>query len=342
MEHNMKENSRTEIFQELLFKYFVGELNSADEKQLLDWLKESEENKRLFSEMTDWWAAAHIPLFKSDLEADFKEHFSHLLCQSNTSCSKRRFISPQWTKIAAAVLLILLLSVSSFWLGREWQGQGNSEDTFIYALYGTQSKVVLPDQSTVILNAGSSLRYGPDFNKKERNVKLDGEAYFEVAPDSKKVFNVTSGEVRVCVQGTSFNVKAYANESTVDIALITGKVRVSFEQGEEADLFLSPNQQLSYNKLNNRSTISMVKATNSILWTKGILLFSEKSFSDIAKALERKYAVSIHIKSDALLKEVFTGSFSSHYSLDEIIREIDVDSKYKWYYENGELIITDK
>ncbi|MDD2436098.1 MAG: FecR domain-containing protein [Massilibacteroides sp.] len=334
---------KNDFYLELLFKYFTKELTSVEENILLNWLKENDGNKKILSEMTDWWAITHIPIFKSDMEANFREHFSALLNTPENLVSPKRFkINPMWINISAVVLLLITLSISFFWLGKALSNQQKSEYTEISTVYGTQSKVVLPDKSTVILNAGSFLRYNNNFNKTRRKVQLIGEAYFEVTPDSNKPFEVSSDNLKVCVHGTSFNVKAYKNESTIDVALVSGKVSVQFTEQKKANIFLLPNESLSYDKKSKSTRISLVNASNTILWTKGVLLFSEKNFQDIVKDLERKYAVNIKILSEELLKEKFSGSFSSHSSLDEILREIDVDDKYIWSYENGELIIKDK
>ncbi|MDD4516604.1 FecR domain-containing protein [Massilibacteroides sp.] len=328
---------------ELLFNYFTGALSKEEEKDLLKWLKERDENARLFSKMQDWWAIVHIPLFKSDLEADFKEYFRHLE-QASVSTPKKqktkRFIF--WRNIAAVLFSVVVVGISAYYVSRlTFQKDVMVSMIETSTQYGMQSKVILPDSSAVFLNSGSLLRYRSDFAT-NRNIELEGEAYFEVKQDLSKPFTVSSGNMSVKVKGTTFNVQAYHDEETMDIVLLTGRVDVEFQDHPDQKVLLSPNQQLSYNKSTDQTNIKQVRATDAILWTKGYLFFSEKTFPEIARMLERRYNMEIVIQSSVLQKEVFSGSFSSRYSLNDIIKEIDVEGKYQWVYKNEKLIITDK
>ncbi len=209
---------------------------------------------------------------------------------------------------------------------------------------GAQTKVVLPDQSVVWVNAGSTLRYGSDFNTNGRSVQLDGEAYFEITRDSLKPFIVKSKRLDIKVLGTSFNVKAYGMDETTDVTLVSGKVNVSLrdEVAHAGDVTLTPNRKLSFNKQTNKVRVSEVDAKDALSWMDGSLKFSEQPFMSIAKDLERKFNVRIRVESDPLRKEIFSGSFTKDYSLDKILREVDVDHKYVWTRSGDEIIIKDK
>lgn len=336
----------TESYSALLFKYFAGELSEIEEQELLSWLKESDENMLLLSEMSDWWAVAHVPLFSADMEADFTAHFSTLVKVPKATVTGKLLPGytklQKWISVAAVILLFVTVGVSAFLAG-EYQGEAHGLAYMETSTpYGAQSKIELPDGSSVTLNAGSSLKYKSDFNQTDRRVELTGEAYFEIRKDTLKPFIVCSDKLDVRVLGTSFNVKAYKNEETIDVVLVSGKVDVQFPGQQQHDVFLSPNECLSYNKAEEVTTVSVVNSANSILWTKGIYQFYEKTFPQIARELERKYAVSIEVRSAVLPAEIFSGSFSSHYSLNEVMTEMDMENKYKWFYENDKLIITDK
>ena len=209
---------------------------------------------------------------------------------------------------------------------------------------GAQTKVVLPDQSVVWVNAGSTLRYGSDFNTSGRSVQLDGEAYFEITRDSLKPFIVKSKKLDIKVLGTSFNVKAYGMDEMTDVTLVSGKVNVSLrdEVAHAGDVTLTPNRKLSFNKQTNKVRVSEVDAKDALSWMDGSLKFSEQPFMSIAKDLERKFNVRIRVESDLLRKEIFSGSFTKDYSLDKILREVDVDHKYVWTRSGDEIIIKDK
>lgn len=332
-----------EFYLELLFKYFSDGLSDEGKKELLIWLKENEEHKYLMDKMSDWWAVAHIPLFRSDLEANFKEHFLFLAGSLAVEKTKqKRVVFKTWMKTAAIFLLLIATGTSTFFVGRNLNNKSELTYTETFAPNGSQTQVLLPDSSVVILNSGSLLKYQSDYNNKERRVELVGEAYFDVKHNPHKPFFVSSDKLNVRVEGTTFNVKAYDDDETVDVVLISGKVNVLFLDEDQEVISLSPNQQLNYNKKKDQLTISVVNTSNSTLWTQGVLFFYEKPFPEIARELERKYNTDIEIKSKSLHREVFTGSFSSDYTLDRVIKEIDMDNKYQYTYASGKLIISDK
>jgi len=332
-----------ELYKKLLFNYFSGKLTDSEKKELLCWIKEKEKHKYLMDKMSDWWAVAHVPLFRSNIENDFEEYF-HFLNESLAvkQTKQKQFVLKSWMKTAAVFLLLIGVGASTFFIGKNLAEKPELVCMETVAPCGSQAKVILPDSSVVILNSGSSLKYRNDYNREERRVDLIGEACFDVKPDAQKPFLVCSDKVNVKVKGTVFNVKAYDNEETIDVVLISGKVNVQFPEGTHEDVSLAPDQKISYDKKEDNITLSAVDASNSILWVKGGLHFFEKPFPEIARELERKYNVKIEIRSKSLHKEVFSGSISSHYTLDKVIKEIDVDNKYRYTYRDGILIITDK
>lgn len=204
-----------------------------------------------------------------------------------------------------------------------------------------------------------------------REITLSGEAYFEVAPDSLHPFIVKSEKLRVRVTGTRFDVRAYPDEETVDVALASGQVFVRLDEDAEEgasasgaagvagtvaggaasgkkaahtrkEVELAPERMLSYNKETNCVNLSRISASDVYAWTDGRLRFNARPFTRIAKDLERKFNVAISIRSEALGKEIFTGSFPATSTLDEILREIDVEHKYRWRQEKGVVVIRDR
>lgn len=335
---------RKEYIEELLFAHFAGELTEVQEKELLAWLEADEDNRKTYGRMADWWATAHVPLFASDMKMNFEEHFGSLM-QPVIPPAKKRNIWNAWMKVAAVALLLLSVSITSFYYAEYRYADRESLICFeTVTPYGSQSKVILPDGSVVWVNAGSSLRYSKDFNRKNREILLDGEAYFEVTRDTQKPFIVRSEALSVRVMGTSFNVKAYKEDHTIDVGLVSGKVNVCFQndgqQTEEVEL--NPNRMLHFNKKNSQYTLNDINGEDAFGWTRGVLRFDGQPFPHIAKDLERKYNIHIHIESNKLKQEVFTGSFAGDYTLNDVLHEIDVEHKYKWIRTNNKLTIKDK
>ena len=111
--------------------------------------------------------------------------------------------------------------------------------------HGSKTEMYLSDGTKVWLNAGTTLRYRTSYSKNKRDVFLDGEAYFDVKKDPEHPFIVHVGDIEVKAVGTSFNVKAYKNEKTVETTLVEGKVLVSKKNITEPIIML-PNQKLTF------------------------------------------------------------------------------------------------
>lgn len=329
----------------LLFAYFSGQITEQEEKELTQWLEADEANKKILKEMTDWWAISHVPLFMSDRESNFKKHFANLT-NINQTQGKQKFIYYSFAgRIAAAIVVLLLVGVSFYYIGRNTQTV-NRETAYYETVVplGSKTKVMLPDESIVWINAGSTLKYCDNTATNQREVILEGEAYFEVTRDSLKPFVIKSGNLDIKVIGTNFNVRAYSDEEIIDVALISGKVDIFSDNtiSENNNVTLAPNQMLSYNKKTDDMQVSAVYSQDYCTWKDGYLKFTEQSFMRIAKDLERKYNVRIETKSNLLKKEFFSGSFSDDQTLNDIFREIDVDKKYKWIQTATTFIIEDK
>jgi ferric-dicitrate binding protein FerR (iron transport regulator) len=331
----------------VLLAYFSGQATEQEKKELLQWMEADEANKKIMGEMTDWWAMSHIPLFMSDREAGFKKHFGDLIAINQTRVKQKTFDFSFVGKIAAVVLLFLLVGVTFYYVGKNTQTTNPEIASYKTIVpYGSKTKVILPDKSIVWINAGSTLTYSDNVAGNQREVHLEGEAYFEVAHDSLKPFIVKTGNLDVKVLGTSFDVRAYHDEQTIDIVLLTGKVDVylnnAIDGHRNADAELAPNQMLSYNRETSDIRIATVHSLDYSAWKDGQIKFSEQSFTRIARDLERRYDIEIEINSHYLKKEIFTGSFSEKHTVINILQEIDVDKKYKWTQTGTKFIIRDK
>ena len=203
--------------------------------------------------------------------------------------------------------------------------------------------MILPDGSVVCLNSGSVLKYDPAFlRKKNREVYLIGEGYFEVQKNPEKPFIVHADDINVKVLGTVFNVRSYPEDSEIEVSLIKGKVNVFSASETRDNVILAPDEQLTYDKRSGKMNHHHVDALQTSQWTTGRLSFVNASVPEIMKAIERKYDVRIVIHSKYLDKEVFSGSISPKLTVEEILDYMDVDNKYSWSRSGNVITITDK
>ncbi len=172
------------------------------------------------------------------------------------------------------------------------------------SLRGERREIIFQDGSKVFLNAGTTISYPQHFGLAERRVVLNGEAYFEVAPNARRPFVVEIGRAAVKVLGTSFNVKAYDTEPKVDVVLIEGKVE--FSDGMQ-QFMMAPSQRLVFDKAGGTVEIfDDQHAAHSALWRKNTLAFRDAPLQEVIATLERWYDVQFEVRDDAAYKSTFS------------------------------------
>ena len=169
--------------------------------------------------------------------------------------------------------------------------------------------IELDDGSLITLNEGSTLRYSVK-KRSERKVFLSGEAFFEVARDSLRPFIVVADETVVEVLGTSFNVRAYKENETIEVTVQSGMVSMTGRKSTEEQLVLQPGNTGLYNR-SGRSLEFIGRADpNSIAWKTRELLFSETPLSEVVEVVSRVYGVSLQLGNEELADCPLTVSFS--------------------------------
>ncbi len=195
---------------------------------------------------------------------------------------------------------------------------------------GSKTNLLLPDGTTVWLNAGSSLTYDSLYGNKLREVTLSGEAYFDVVKNPNKPFIIHTGKINIKVLGTVFDVKSYPGEKTIEASLIRGSIEVTFPFLPSKKIILKPNQKLIIDKTETISNVSNNKIVTAQIpfisiqhlirygsdstieetgWMQNRLYFNDMSFQELLKNMERKYGVSFHVADSSLDTIHFTGSF---------------------------------
>lgn len=198
---------------------------------------------------------------------------------------------------------------------------------------GGEYLLVLADGTRVWLNSESSLRYPVSFSGK-REVTLTGEAYFEVAKDSKHPFTVSIASNKVEVLGTKFNVSAYP-ESKIYTTLAEGKVRVC---NRETSVTLVANQQAVMCETGDID-IKSVDASLFTSWSKGMYEFRQTELGDIAAQLSRWYNIDICFNDEKLKHKRFAGAIFRNNELSFAIEVIEKVSNVKFIRENDKIYI---
>ena len=325
---------KDDLFERRLNDYISGMITGEEMAELFSLVRSSELYRLQYDKAAKLHALLHAPALEREKDESFQRFRERV--QGMDGKKKNRFVV--WTRIAvAAILLMALTSVVSVYTYQRVTSHDLLCETVVPL--GSQARIMLPDSSIVVLNSGSVLKYPVSFGKKERNVYLAGQGYFEVTKDKAKVFQVYAGETKVKVTGTVFNVRAYPDDVQTEVDLIKGGVNVSVG---DKNVFLKPNERAIYNRESGSLVRSGYDTSKSAVWTTGKLSFVNASFRDILKEIERKYNVKIHIMSRQLENESFSGTIHTGMTLQEVFNFIDVDKKYRFDNSGNTIILRDR
>lgn len=187
---------------------------------------------------------------------------------------------------------------------------------------GGEYQLVLSDGSKIWLNSDTKLRFPDRFNGNQRVVYLEGEAYFEVAPNAKMPFIVTVRNMKVEVLGTKFDVKAYREDRMIYTTLLSGCVETSNQQSGQS-VILHPNEQCLFDATKQQMKKRSVDAATFIGWKDGRFIFENEPLEEIMKQLCRWYNVEVTYQSPELAKYCFTGNTGRFDQLSSLLYLIE-------------------
>lgn len=202
--------------------------------------------------------------------------------------------------------------------------------------------VNLPDGTSVTLNHYSTLTYPERFKTDNREVELNGEAYFEVSKDKKHPFIVQTEAVDVRVLGTQFNVDAYRDSPDVRTTLLTGSVAVSNKSNSE-HMILKPNEIAIYNKVEKKLTRKVLEdATDEISWRHGEFIFDDVPLRDIARELSNSFGTTIQITDSTLQNYRISARFRNGEDLETILSVLQDAGYFNYSHNDKQITITTK
>ena len=183
----------------------------------------------------------------------------------------------------------------------------------------------LADGTKVWMNAKSSLRYPVAFQGKERVVYAEGEIYLEVAKDAGRPFYVVVDGITVKVLGTSFNIRAYADENDTKVTLLEGKIAAQINDKEYT---LTPGKQLKRDKTFGETSVRTVDPAEIVSWTRGYYIFKKARLQEVVNTLKNWYGVNIMLSSGAS-DIIYTGVVNKEEKLEVFLRRLEEVSNVK-------------
>jgi ferric-dicitrate binding protein FerR (iron transport regulator) len=234
----------------------------------------------------------------------------------------------------------------------------------VLARAGARTSLLLPDGTRVWLNSNSKLRYNKEFNSRNREVGLEGEAFFEVTKNAELPFIVHAATLDIQVLGTSFTVKSYPQDATVEATLLKGAIEVRRKGSQNtAQVILKPNEKLVFNKFSGADPVDHLTdpvpeerhkgiasgmAVDHIrvdlpdsekvetAWMYNRLAFDGENFQELATELERWYDITIVVRDEQLNHYHFSGSFTTE-TVEEALKDLQLTADFT-YKINGKEI----
>ena len=199
--------------------------------------------------------------------------------------------------------------------------QTTSEWVALQAQYGEHAQYTLSDGTTVLLDAGSTLRYPTEFTGDTRSVFLSGEAYFDVASDSSKPFLVQAEHGQITVTGTAFNVRAWPNEQKTIVSVAEGQVVLAAKEDASSAVSINPGYTSSVAVNSSPSTPRPTDLLRHTAWMQKKAYFDSVPLRDILSQLERWYNVQCALEDASIAQELLTVQLDGH-SLDDALHLI--------------------
>ena len=279
----------------LIYKQLRNLLGPEEERQLAEWLADSEENQALSRSISLAWEnseAYQLPEVELDLNAEFDQMLSRLEGEEKRAPAEPPSYSSsfRWWSIAAAILVLLIF-------GYLWNiNQAPDTDWIEITQKKPEGAYPMPDGSIVWVREGSTLRYPTSFSGKERRIFLSGEAYLEVQPDTEKPFFVETASGQVRVLGTVFTVKAWEKSELLEVYVQEGKVELAPKDVDQT-LTLERQQKGVFNISEKNLYREEGVSENEIAWRTKVLTFEDTPLEQVIQVLEQRYQVDLELEN---------------------------------------------
>jgi transmembrane sensor len=357
----------------LIARNLNGEASVREQEELLKMLQEDELLQQQYDLLSRIWKEKQRNTEYEDRDAA-QNTISRIINKAELEsidlpAGKRRLRKIKVWLAAASVIVII--SAGAFWIKIQLSPEKEKKQEAIEARRGSRSRSLLPDGTTVWLNAGSKIYYDGNFTGATREVRLEGEAFFEVAPSIspeggvKRPFIVHTAGIDIKVLGTAFNVKSYPEDKTVETTLYRGLVKVfRHEETEKKAIQLKPNQKLilpkqaanEIIKLSEDKVLSAKETSASFIiahidstkkeserietaWLYSRLEIREDNFEEMARKLERWYNVTILFTDEKVKQLSFVGTFENE-NVEQVFAALKVaNNRFNYKINNHEIYV---
>jgi transmembrane sensor len=311
----------------LLSRILTGEASSAEKEEFYSKLGDSKEDEELFCEIKSIWLRTSQQKTIVDVDSEFENFWMKI----NHPVNKPTFsIGKRILQYAAITLFILGIGgLSGYFLSinkLEVADMGVQKYT---ATKGSVSTIEFADGTKVWLNSGSELSYREDHKNKQRLAELHGEAFFEVKHRADFPLMIKANDIVVRDLGTTFNIKAYAEDKSVETALIEGKADILSEKGNSL-VALHPGENAIYNTENRKIEIKPIANNVLSAWRDGKFVIRDQRLEDIFKELSRWYDVEFRFENQALRDYRYTGNIKKSTTAQHVMKMLVTTANFNY------------
>jgi transmembrane sensor len=315
-------------FIELLHKYLKGEAT----KEELDFLASYYNLFRNEPDVLNLLTGEE----KAILKGQMHRAIWHNISRGQQPVGRLRKMNLWKMGLTAAAAILIVFSVRLFFTGDRAVRKKSIAD--LTSLINENHVITLPDGSMVMLDSGSKLNYPSSFDGlSNREVYLDGQAFFDVKHNPSSPFIVHAGKLNVTVLGTSFNIKAFPVDADITVTVKGGMVRVSDLNKTFGTII--PHQQMIYNKGEGNAIQQIVNTDDYMSWKEQDQLFDNLTVCEAAALLEARFNVKILIKDKSIGGERFTATFPRNESLEDALKSICEFNGAVYQYDKGKATV---
>lgn len=242
----------------------------------------------------------------------------------------------RWAAVAASILIILTCGLGIFL----YTSTNEGDLIALKTQAGEQEIITLSDGTQIRLGNASKLEYPAAFEGDKREVYLTGKAYFQVAHNTSKPFIVYTKQLTVRDIGTSFGIRSYQNDKASVVLVTEGKVSVSSMKDDKNEPvgILLPGEQLAYNRTSDEYVQQTIANEGIEAWAKGKLVFYNQPLSDILRAIERRYKVTVRLEEKSMKNKRITFKQNSK-ALKDVLKVLSLVSGLNYEIHNQVVVM---
>ena len=310
---------------QILQQYIDGSISESEVKKVVIWLDQSTEHVEEFMALHKLYQISVVnhPALHSDI---------HPIKQAI------RIKSLFYWVIRIAALFLILFGYN-FMIDQFKQMDEPISYQSLYVPAGQRVELTLPDATKVWVNAQSRITYPLSFGEGERIIKLDGEAFFDIAKDEKHPFVIETKQIDVRVLGTKFNLMAYTQTPFVEVSLLEEEVKLVSAVNQK-QFSMKPNEHVRYEA--GGFDKSIIKDYNYFRWKEGLICFKNEAVSRIMRKLELHYDVKIVVKDQNLLRQHYSGKFRTKDGVEQVLKVLQIEHRFNYTVDRDQNIITIK